>query len=174
MLIVWLAEGRPHLAGMHNAPHYQNIPYISDIGASGVKPLFIAGSTVAVVVFDLVFIAERYLRHSGRLAHNTSWTQKILSMFATLFALVGAAGLILLTIYDTVNHNRLHTAFTAVFIVGYIVSAIFVCAEYQRLGIHHRQHKILRASFWVKLAFIFIEIILAIGKSLVSYVFTQI
>jgi hypothetical protein len=41
-----------------------------------------------------------------------------------------------------------------VFIIGYIVSAIFTCWGYQRLGIHYRQHSILRISFWVKLAFI--------------------
>jgi formate hydrogenlyase subunit 4 len=46
---------------------------------------------------------------------------------------------------------------------GYIVSAIFICAEYQRLGIHHREHRHLRISFWIKLAFIFVECALAIA-----------
>lgn len=49
--------------------------------------------------------------------------------------------------------------------VGYVVSAIFICAEYQRLGIKYREHRVLRASFWIKLFFIFVEIILAVGKS---------
>lgn len=47
--------------------------------------------------------------------------------------------------------------------VGYIISAIFICAEYQRLGIHFREHRILAASFWVKLGFIIVEIALAIA-----------
>lgn len=47
--------------------------------------------------------------------------------------------------------------------MGYIISAIFICAEYQRLGMHFRQHRILRISFWIKLAFIIIEIGLAIA-----------
>lgn len=46
---------------------------------------------------------------------------------------------------------------------GYIISAIFICWEYQRLGMHHRQHRILRISFWIKLAFIFVEFGLAIA-----------
>jgi hypothetical protein len=46
---------------------------------------------------------------------------------------------------------------------GYIISAIFTCWEYQRLGIHHRQHRILRISFWIKLTFILVEIGLAIA-----------
>lgn len=161
MLIVWLAQGKPHLSSFSSDQH---IPYISDIGATGLKPLFIAGSATTAVVFDVVFIAESWLRHKGRLAHNTSWIQKLLSAFAAFFAIVGALGLILLTIFDTVHHHKAHDALTAVFIAGYIVSAIFVCAEYQRLGIHYRQHRILRGSFWMKLAFIIVEIALAIGK----------
>lgn len=46
------------------------------------------------------------------------------------------------------------------------MSAIFICAEYQRLGIHYRQYRILRASFWVKLTFIFLELALCIGMYL--------
>lgn len=48
--------------------------------------------------------------------------------------------------------------------VGYLVSAILICAEYLRLGIFYRsQHKILLASFVIKASFIIIEIALAIG-----------
>ena len=44
---------------------------------------------------------------------------------------------------------------------GFIISAILICAEYQRLGIHFRQHRILRLSFWFKLVFVVVEICLA-------------
>jgi hypothetical protein len=40
---------------------------------------------------------------------------------------------------------------------------MFICAEYQRLGIHFREHRILRSSFWIKLTFIFVEGGLAIA-----------
>lgn len=112
MLIVWLAEGRPLYVSEEAG---QTIPYISDIGASGVQPLFIAGSTVCVVVFDGVFIAERWLRHRGRLAHNTSRVQKALSLCAILFAVIGAVGLICLTILDTVDYPRAHDVCLCVF-----------------------------------------------------------
>ncbi|KAF7846061.1 hypothetical protein BT93_L5335 [Corymbia citriodora subsp. variegata] len=160
MLLVWVTEGSPHLPGFHTT---QRIAYISDIGATNLKPLFIAGSAVTVVVFDLTFISERWLRHKGRLAHNTSRAQKILTVFSIIFAIIGALGLILLTIFDTVHYPNVHDAMLVVFIAGYIISAIFVCAEYQRLGIHFRQYRVLRASFWIKLAFIFVEIALVIG-----------
>lgn len=119
--------------------------------------------TTSVVTFDIAFIAERWLRHLGKLTPNTSNWQKVLSILSIIAAIAGAAGLILLTIFDNINHGTLHNIFLAVFIIGYIVSAIFICAEYQRLGIHYREHRILRISFWIKLAFIFVEVGLGIG-----------
>lgn len=47
---------------------------------------------------------------------------------------------------------------------GYLVSAIFLCLEYWRLGIEHRRrHVILFVSFWIKLVFIVVEFGLAIA-----------
>ncbi|KAF1914950.1 Frag1/DRAM/Sfk1 family-domain-containing protein [Ampelomyces quisqualis] len=165
MLAYWAATGRPHYVTMSEG---QWLPYISDIGADTLKPMFIAMSTITVVTFDLAFIFERYLRHAHKLTPNTSIWQKVYSACATLAAIVGAAGLILLTIFDCKNHNRLHNIFLAVFIIGYIVSAIFICWEYQRLGIHYREHSILRRSFWVKLAFIGLEICLCVAFGVCS------
>jgi len=71
--------------------------------------------TVSVITFDLVFIFERWLRHKGRLAHNTSMSQKILAGGGIIFAIAGATGLILLTIFDNKRHNVLHNTFLAVF-----------------------------------------------------------
>lgn len=81
--------------------------------------------------------------------------------FAVFFAVAGTCGLILLSIFDTLHHPRLHDGFLLLFMAGYVISAIFICAEYQRLGVHFRQHRILRFSFWQKLAFILVEIVLA-------------
>ncbi|QDS72721.1 hypothetical protein FKW77_003683 [Venturia effusa] len=160
MLLTWITDGKPRLPSMDEN---QDIAYISDVGSTDLKPLFIAMSTVTVVVFDISFIFERYLRHSGRLAPNTSTWQKFLSVLTIFFSIVGGVGLILLTIFDNLRHNTLHNVFLVVFIAGYILTAICCCWEYQRLGIHYRQHRILRISFWVKLAFIIIEIALCIA-----------
>ena len=120
------------------------------------------GAVITTVFLDLGFLAERWLRHTGRLAPNTSRTQKILSLLSLVFAIAGAAGLILLSNFDTYHYPRMHDGFLLLFIAGYVISAIFLCAEYQRLGIHYRGHRILAISFWIKLAFILIEIALAI------------
>jgi Frag1/DRAM/Sfk1 family len=141
----------------------QNIAYISDVGAYGLKPLFITGCVITTIFLDLSFFAERWLRRTGRLARNTSITQTVLSWISIMFAIAGSAGLILLSIFDTYRHPRMHDGFLLLFLAGYILSAIFICAEYQRLGIHYRNHRILRISFWVKLTFILVEVGLAIG-----------
>ena len=92
------------------SPHYpsmdpdQHIAYISDVGAYGLKPLFISGSVVTTIFLDLAFVSERWLRHTGRLAQNTTKAEKILSGFSIVFAIAGSAGLILLSIFDTYHH----------------------------------------------------------------------
>lgn len=166
LFINWEASGHPIYPSMEAG---QTIAYISDTGAYRLKPLFIAGSAVTTVFLDLGFLSERWLRHTGRLAQNTSFTQKVLSMLSIVFAIAGTCGLILLSIFDTYRHPNMHDGFLVLFLGGYIVSAIFLCAEYQRLGIHYRNHRILRISFWLKLFFILVEVCLAIVFGVTSY-----
>jgi hypothetical protein len=132
MLVVWNVEGKPQYASFDPG---QTIAYISDVGAEGLKPLFIAGSIMTTVFLDLSFVSERWLRHQGRLAKNTTTSQKVLSSLSIVFAIVGTIGLICLSIFDTLRYPRLHDIFLLLFIVGYVLSAILFCWEYQRLGI---------------------------------------
>lgn len=132
MLAVWTTSGRPHYPSMD--PN-QRIAYISDVGAQVLKPLFIAGSVVMTVFLDASLVAERWLRHRGRLARNRTITEKAFMYLSMLGALAGTVGLICLSIMDTLRHPHMHNRFLVVFLVGYVVSAIFICAEYQRLGI---------------------------------------
>ena len=80
MLIVWEVEGHPHYSSMSTNQH---IAYISDIGAQGLKPLFIAGCCVTTVFLDLSFASERWLRHTGRLAKNLGVAERVLSALSS-------------------------------------------------------------------------------------------
>jgi hypothetical protein len=62
MLITWGATGRPHYPTEGG-----NIPEISDVGASYLKPLFVTGCSITAVGFVLCLLAERVLRNHGRL-----------------------------------------------------------------------------------------------------------
>lgn len=141
----------------------QSIAYISDVGATPtMKPWFIVGAIFTTVFLDLGFFADRWLRHQRRLAPNTSLSEKILSGLCMIFAVVGTVGLCCLSGFDTYRHKRLHDIFLACFIGGYWFSAVFICAEYQRLGKKYRQHRTLRLSFWIKLVFIILELALVV------------
>jgi small-conductance mechanosensitive channel len=167
MLLSWIIhDDRRRLPSMNDG---QTIAYISDVGAFRLKPLFIAGSCVTTVFLDLSFLAERWLRHNGRLVPNGSVFQKVLAVLSLLFAIVGTAGLILLSIFDTYHHDKAHDIFLLLFIGGYLLSAVFICWEYQRLGIGNREHRILGISFWIKLVFILVELCLAIVFASTSF-----
>ncbi|OJJ47452.1 hypothetical protein ASPZODRAFT_64506 [Penicilliopsis zonata CBS 506.65] len=162
MLGTWLAEGSP--VYHDSMTDGQTIAYISDVGAERLKPLFIAGSAVTVVFLDLSFLSERWLRHAGQLVRNKGLLDKSCAIGSIFFSIAGALGLILLSIFDTVHYPRLHDGFLVMFIGGYLVSAILVCIEYWRLGYSYRpHHRVLLVSFWVKVAFIVIELALAIA-----------
>ncbi|KXX75158.1 Protein sfk1 [Madurella mycetomatis] len=161
LLLYWLLDAdRAHYASMVETQH---IAYISDVGAQELKPLFVTGCVVTSVLLSLSFAADRWLRHKGRLAPNTTRGEKVLSGLAIVFAIVGTVGLILLSVFDTLRYQRQHTVFLLLFIVGYVLSAIFICWEYQRLGMRYREYRVLRISFYIKLAFVIIEILLAIA-----------
>lgn len=161
MLITWLVQGRPRYASMEAN---QQIAYISDVGAGQLKPLFTTIAVLMTVALDIAFLSERWLRHKRRLTPNATTAEKVLSGLSILFALVGTVGLIGLSgPFDTLRHPRLHDLFLLLFMGGYLISAIMICAEYQRLGRHYRQHRILRLGFWIKLAFVVVELVLAIA-----------
>lgn len=61
MLITWFATDQPRYVTMD-----RSIPYISDIGADILKPLFVVGCSITGVGFFLSLVIERWLRHSGR------------------------------------------------------------------------------------------------------------
>ena len=98
-----------------NARNSHIRPSPADTGAYKYKPLFIAAGTTTVVLLDLSLIAERWLRHNGRLAPNTSTFQKVLSVLAILASIAGAVGLILLSIFDTYRHPTMHDRCLVVF-----------------------------------------------------------
>jgi hypothetical protein len=112
-----------------------DIAYISNVGAHSLKPLFIAGCVLTTIRLDASFFADRWLRHRGRLVPNVSLGEKVLKGLTIVFALVGTAGLILLSIFDTVHYKTTHDILLLMFMAGYLFSAVFICWEYQRLGI---------------------------------------
>lgn len=63
MIVTWAAQGKPIYVSEDGT-----IPYISDIGADILKPLFIVGCSFNGVSLVLALTIERILRHRGRYA----------------------------------------------------------------------------------------------------------
>ncbi|KAI1410945.1 Frag1/DRAM/Sfk1 family-domain-containing protein [Hypoxylon sp. FL1857] len=161
LLLHWIVD--THRVKYASMDGNQTIAYISDVGAAELKPLFVTGCIITTIFLDLSFGADRWLRHKGRLVPNTSTSEKVLSGLTIVFAIIGTIGLTFLSGFDTLRYPRLHDIFLLFFIAGYLLSAIFICAEYQHLSRKNRQHRVLRLSFWVKVIFVVVELILAIG-----------
>jgi len=167
MIITWAAQGKPRYVSEDGT-----IPFISDIGADILKPLFIAICSVTAVSFVLSLIIERWLRHNGRLHPNMRRREKVFSILAIVGSLIGGAGLILLSIFDTKRHMKAHRAFLLVFIVGVALSAIFTCLEFRWLNKAHARSRRLRASYKAKgtIATILILLSFAFGGTLAKSV----
>ncbi|KKA28689.1 hypothetical protein TD95_003433 [Thielaviopsis punctulata] len=131
MLLFWTVhQNGKHLVDMNE---HQSIAYISDLGALTLKPLFIAGSAVTVIFLDLSFVADRLLRHNGRLLPNVKRSEKVVFVLNIVFAITGSVGLLLLSIQDTWRHPHTHTIGLIIFLVGFVLSAVCACIEYHFL-----------------------------------------
>ncbi|KAJ7841327.1 Frag1/DRAM/Sfk1 [Mycena olivaceomarginata] len=148
MLITWLAQGgtsRPRYSSQS-----QSIAYISDVGADMLKPLFVVGCCITAVAFFLSLVIERYLRHSGRLIPTMRRREKVFNALAVLGSVVGGAGLILLSIFDTKRHMQLHRGFLLMFMYRWISKNFTYLRE-------------LRVAYIVKGVIVSILVILAIA-----------
>jgi hypothetical protein len=140
MLIAWLATGKPHFV------REGSIPYISDIGADILNPLFVAGCSITGVGFFLCLVIERWLRHwkvsramslsrvtgmilSYRLVPAMRKRERVFAALATPGSFIGGVGLVCLAAFDTKRYTSLHRTFLLVFILGVGISAIFSVAE---------------------------------------------
>jgi hypothetical protein len=130
MLFDWIAVGRPHYPFMNPA---QTIPFLSDIGAGPLKPLFITGCTVTAIFLDFSFAFERWLRHQSRSWKKVATIDKALAILTIAFAVVGTIGLVMLGIFDTAHYPITHAIYLMLALVGFTISDIFMCWEFQRL-----------------------------------------
>ncbi|KAJ5777354.1 hypothetical protein N7520_000600 [Penicillium odoratum] len=127
-----------------------DIRFISDIGAQELKPLFMTGSIITMLFMNVSFYQFlQYKEHVSRVYMYLSF----------LFAIFGSLGLIMLSVFDNLDHLILHDSFVAVFMTGYLVSAVVICIDYFYLGQSSRVNKrMLMASFVIKLSFVIVEL----------------
>jgi hypothetical protein len=164
MLLTWLISGRPKYVTQEG-----KVAYISDIGASFLKPLFIVGCCITSVGFFLSLVLERLLRHRGRLVPSMRRRERVLEILAIIGSFIGMLGLILLSGFDTKHYTSLHRLFLFIFAVGVILSAIFTVLEYRWLAQDYTDIYRLRRAYLVKAVIGSILIVLAIAFGITLY-----
>ncbi|KAJ6006230.1 hypothetical protein N7451_004174 [Penicillium sp. IBT 35674x] len=147
MLTHWVVIGEPRFGRMKPE---QTIPFISDIGAQELKPLFMVGSIITMLFMNISFY--QFLQYKEHV-------NKICMYLSFLFAIFGSLGLVMLSVFDNLDHLILHDSFVAVFMTGYLVSAAVICIDYFYLGRSNRVNKrMLMASFVIKVSFVIVEL----------------
>ncbi|KAA1467568.1 hypothetical protein DENSPDRAFT_856761 [Dentipellis sp. KUC8613] len=158
MILTWVGQSEPHYVSEDGT-----IPYISDIGADILKPLFVTGCSITAVSFVLSLVIERFLRHHGRLHPDMRKREHVFAWLAILGSFIGALGLIFLSIFDTKRFQSAHRAFLLMFMVGVALSAIFTICEYRWLSKDYGGMRELRIAYIMKAIIVGILIILAIA-----------
>lgn len=157
LMALWVSSGKPQYERGEANP-----VFISDVGGT-YHTLFIIMSSVTVAFYIASLFAERWLRHVDRLPTDLRTREKVFDWLAIIFCIIGSAGLVLLSVFDTFHHSTLHWSFTLVFIVGVALSAIFQSAEIWSLHKDHPDRKSLLRNSIYKLVIVTIAIACAIA-----------
>ena len=129
-------------------------PVISDVGAYSLKPLFVIGTIITSLTFVATLASLLYLQTpkrqrqedfsepstptqnaivapeaKTRLPAHGGMSGRVLAIAALIGALIGGAGLILLSGFDTMRYPILHRVFLTVFMFGVALSAILTMVQ---------------------------------------------
>lgn len=110
----------------------QRVPYLSDIGANEMKPLFMTGFTLSAIFFSLGLTVDRWVVALS-LDYITRW-QRVRSSLMIICVWLGSAFLVLMTAYDTTGTHWIHIIFLAVFFFKYAGLASTFCWELYHYG----------------------------------------
>ncbi|KAG9311900.1 Frag1/DRAM/Sfk1 [Chiua virens] len=157
MLLTWLISGRPRYVSTQ-----VEVVYISDVGASFLKPLFVAGCCITGVGLLLTLIIERGLRQAGRLTPEFHVWERIFARLAITGAFIAMCGLGLLSGFDTGRYPTPHLCFLLVFLVGVALSAIFTVIEYRWLSEDYPEVEKLKRAYIAKAVIGLTLVVLAI------------
>jgi len=163
----WAAQGKPVFPTEEG-----NIPYISDVAVE-LPSVMISMCAITGGFFVLTLIAERWLRHAGRLHANLRRRERVCASLAVFWAAAGTAGLILLAVFNTANYHEDHDIFLLVFMAGVVLSAISTISEYWWLRRDYAHVTRLRRSYIIKAVIIICALGTAIGFAVTLFTSKQ-
>jgi len=129
MLLTWAISGCPKYVSTQ-----VTVVYISDVGASSLKPLFVVACCITGPGLVISLTIERLLRHDGRLPPELRRRERVFGRLAIVGAVVAMLGLACLSGFDLGQYPTTHMAFLLVFLIGVSLSAIFTVIEFRWLA----------------------------------------
>lgn len=175
LLSCWSLQGHPIYAFMGGVK--QNPVYISDVGATNLKPLFISCAGFQAIFFVGTLVMEYFLRTKKKLQPYVSKKQPKLAIASIVCAIIGQLGILFVSIFDTVHYHPVHLSMVAVFIGGsffacffnFLNSFIFGNYPHRLSPTHekvifgrHRWANIYMVSFWLKTFWLLVAAALAL------------
>ncbi|UZJ51750.1 hypothetical protein CBS101457_001070 [Exobasidium rhododendri] len=142
---MWLTDvvGLLGLWAHDGFPRYQrsdaSIVFISDVGAAH-QTFFIIFSSLSAAFYLLTVFLERHLRHLRRIPGSLRKHQSVLDYFSVFFAIIGAIALIILSVYNDVDHSTVHWSMAVVFVVAVAISVLLQTLEIFSLSASHERY----------------------------------
>jgi hypothetical protein len=164
MLLTWLISGRPKYVSTQ-----VEVVYISDVGASFLKPLFVVACCITGPGLFISLTIERVLRHKGRLAPELHKRERILGRLAIVGAFIAMLGLAFLSGFDLGRYPTEHMIFLLVFMIGVSLSAIFTVIEFRWLAHDYAEVEKLKRAYIAKAAIGLTLVVLAIVFGVTLY-----
>ncbi|KAK9470358.1 Frag1/DRAM/Sfk1 family-domain-containing protein [Dipodascopsis tothii] len=156
MISVWARDNKPTLVDMDSD---DRVPYISDIAALGLKPLFVTCNVLLSVGY---IAAVCVLCHIEK--HKALFSRIAFGVIIA-FGIIGMIGLCLLGGLDTYRHHTAHMSNLGVFLVGTGISTFVHAIHSVMLARYYREPAIrwLRISAILKVAWFVVALSLAIA-----------
>ena len=131
LLGLWGADGFPKYVNTD-----ATVVFISDVGAQH-HTYFIIFAVLSAAFYMLTTLVERHLRHQRRIPGSVRKRQTVLDVFSVIFAIIGAIGLILLSIFDDIEYPNVHWSMTVVFVAGVALSVLMQTLQIFSLSASH-------------------------------------
>ncbi|KAJ5242868.1 uncharacterized protein N7469_001195 [Penicillium citrinum] len=143
----WFMVGQPRYGRME---FDQTVPFISDLAAQKLWPLFLIGCFITTLFFNISFY--QFVRQKEH--HNN-----LCIYFSFTITIIGGLSLLMIGVFDNIDFKHLHDVFVTIFITGYIIGAVAICIDYFYLmTLYGAERRILFASFFIKVSFIITEL----------------
>ncbi|SMN17775.1 similar to Saccharomyces cerevisiae YKL051W SFK1 Plasma membrane protein that may act together with or upstream of Stt4p to generate normal levels of the essential phospholipid PI4P [Maudiozyma saulgeensis] len=134
MLVCWAAQGHPIYWFMDTD---QFPVFISDIGATNLKPLFIACAGWQGIGYVITLCLELLQRNNGWMNPWFTKDERNLIIASIILGSIGELGILFCSIFTTASYHHVHIAMLTIFIIFMFLSLVCLTVNYYLMGFHY-------------------------------------